>query len=119
MEQFCKTLGYIIYILGTIGSFMVAKSVGDIIRGNSFILIALVFISFEFAVVVQGTMMVCLGEILSYVQSLKVYTEVAVENSNGRQDEKLLTKGGWKCSKCGKVNPQYTGTCSCGEARYK
>lgn len=28
-------------------------------------------------------------------------------------EENLLKKGGWKCT-CGKVNPSYTGTCSCG-----
>ena len=26
--------------------------------------------------------------------------------------------GSWTCDKCGKSNPMYTGTCSCGNSRY-
>lgn len=27
---------------------------------------------------------------------------------------KVMGNGGWKCTKCGDINPWYTGTCSCG-----
>ncbi len=29
-------------------------------------------------------------------------------------DRKMLENGGWKCKKCGRINPSYTGTCACG-----
>ena len=31
-------------------------------------------------------------------------------------DQKTLANGGWKCT-CGRVNPSYTGTCSCGKKK--
>ncbi len=30
---------------------------------------------------------------------------------------KSVKQGEWKCSKCGKVNPNFVGTCSCGQSR--
>ncbi len=34
------------------------------------------------------------------------------------RDNKVMKADGWKCPKCGKVNPGYTGTCSCGQSKY-
>lgn len=34
-------------------------------------------------------------------------------------NEKMLSGGGWRCHKCGKVNPNYTGTCSCGKDKFE
>lgn len=31
-----------------------------------------------------------------------------------KKDNEMLANGGWKCKKCGKVHPSYTGTCGCG-----
>lgn len=33
------------------------------------------------------------------------------------QQQSLLEQGGWKCNKCGNVNPSYTGTCNCGNLK--
>ncbi len=32
-------------------------------------------------------------------------------------DEKTLKQGGWECSRCGRINPAYTGTCACGNRK--
>lgn len=29
-------------------------------------------------------------------------------------EKKILENGGWKCSKCGRINANYTGSCACG-----
>lgn len=34
-------------------------------------------------------------------------------------DERTLASGGWVCSRCGKVQPSYTGTCGCGNTKDK
>jgi len=41
------------------------------------------------------------------------------EQRKARHDAEVLQSGGWKCNFCGKVNPQYTGTCSCGNTKYE
>lgn len=33
------------------------------------------------------------------------------------QEKKIISDGGWKCNKCGRVNPNYTGTCACGVSK--
>lgn len=32
-------------------------------------------------------------------------------------EKKMLSNGGWKCNKCGRVNPSYTGSCGCGMSK--
>lgn len=34
-----------------------------------------------------------------------------------RADAALLAQNGWKCPRCGKVNPSHTGSCGCGTTR--
>jgi len=34
--------------------------------------------------------------------------------TNDQYYKELLAEGGWGCEKCGRANPAYTGTCSCG-----
>lgn len=35
-----------------------------------------------------------------------------------KRKQDMFAKGGWVCKKCGLVNPNYTGTCSCGNPKY-
>lgn len=55
---------------------------------------------------------------------------VAMPQRHGGSESKLLRtakssetevkyKNGWKCDKCGCVNPEYTGTCSCGNSKFR
>lgn len=32
--------------------------------------------------------------------------------------ERTLRNGGWRCDKCNRINPSYTGTCACGNSKY-
>lgn len=36
-----------------------------------------------------------------------------------KREQGLLSRGGWRCSKCNLVNASYVTTCVCGEARSK
>jgi len=48
-----------------------------------------------------------------YASSI-LLSEVTKESN----DRRLLASGGWKCTRCGRVNPSYTGTCGCGGTKY-
>lgn len=41
-------------------------------------------------------------------------TSLFADESKQRQNQQILSKGGWQCKKCGRVNPEYTSTCACG-----
>lgn len=40
--------------------------------------------------------------------------EISYEIREENHQKNLLANGGWKCSRCGTVQPAYTGTCGCG-----
>lgn len=40
-------------------------------------------------------------------------TQAAAKHS----EDQILQNNGWKCNRCGRVNPNYTGTCGCGISR--
>ncbi len=44
----------------------------------------------------------------------KSIAEKEAREKNEQLEKKLLNSGGWKCKKCGKIHPSYTGTCGCG-----
>ena len=48
----------------------------------------------------------------SYYET-KILSSVAME----KHDNDILKNSGWKCKKCGRVNPSYTGTCACGNTK--
>lgn len=43
--------------------------------------------------------------------------EVADHEAEKAREQAILSSNGWKCSKCGRVNPSYTGTCGCGTSK--
>lgn len=47
-----------------------------------------------------------------------VLSKAAAEKKQQNYNETILKNGGWKCENCGKANPAYTGTCSCGNSKY-
>ena len=44
---------------------------------------------------------------------IKYYLQARNPKSQQEQDKELLASGGWKCT-CGRTNPSYTFTCTCG-----
>ena len=45
------------------------------------------------------------------------YEEVTDREAEKAREQAMLNSDGWKCSKCGRVNPGYTGTCGCGTSK--
>ena len=39
------------------------------------------------------------------------------KEQKARADAVLLAQNGWKCARCGRVNPGHTGSCGCGTTR--
>lgn len=37
---------------------------------------------------------------------------------NTMADRKLMDQGGWRCTKCGRTNAVYVGTCACGASKH-
>lgn len=65
-----------------------------------------------------------IGLIIVACKSKKSYTDYVSSTllsaaSQEANDKKVISNGGWKCSKCGRVNPSYTGTCACGGSKYE
>ena len=53
----------------------------------------------------------------SYNSSSSSLFAAAAEEKMKIQQQSLLEQGGWKCNKCGNVNPSYSGTCNCGNLK--
>ncbi len=51
------------------------------------------------------------------VKSEDKLAALAKEKAVRENVEKTLRNGGWKCSKCNRINPSYIGTCACGNSK--
>ncbi len=69
-----------------------------------------------------------LGALFAIVASTLITVAKSLENgiaaaskgnspSSSADSRPAMSNGGWRCS-CGKVNPHYTGTCSCGRSKH-
>lgn len=46
------------------------------------------------------------------------YDDIAVTQKNDPEKERdMLSRGGWRCKSCGKVNSSYMSSCVCGRSR--
>ncbi|MGN0384824.1 MAG: hypothetical protein ACI4EX_02980 [Lachnospiraceae bacterium] len=48
----------------------------------------------------------------------KNYNDYIYYSDERERKQDMMSSGGWVCKKCGLVNPNYTGTCSCGNPKY-
>lgn len=129
MKLVCKYLGYCVIVLGILGSIFLAKNFGVTIeesyRGieltRSWPLTIIYFIAGLLSVSICASILLGISEILEYLESVKeVRTEGPIQEEDPisrLESEQLAESTFWKCSECGKSNPPYTGTCSCGQAR--
>lgn len=117
MQKACKIMGFITLIFGIIGTIILAVVFGKesantiLISGyekrNWALTIGYLF-SGGFATAVLTVIFFSIAEILDYLQY------------NYEKNEPELTPQyegeGWKCE-CGRTNPNYTGTCTCGRTK--
>lgn len=130
MRDWCTKLGIAVAILGTIGSIAIAYTYGQEIKfSGSYIqiehtvrdwpLTIIFFCISMFSVVVLTTILLAISTILEKLEKLE-YSEVnasaTFEAHRSLFDIPSENDGSWVCE-CGKRNPSYTGTCSCGRSK--
>ena len=66
------------------------------------------------------------GFFFSLIAVLVALSKPQVQNSENtvqaaaeKRDQAMLSDNGWKCDKCGRTNPSYTGTCVCGQSKLR
>lgn len=114
MKNTCNGLAVIVGLLGFIGSIWLAFNLG----GNWFKAI-LCFILGCLLTAMVTVIFMGIAEILEKLEDLgykmgeirKTVNEMRDSNSEIPEDK-------WKCSKCGRLNENYTGSCACGASRY-
>lgn len=137
MEDYCKVIGKVWLVLGTIGSFILANVNGRVIEDVSMYGIEYKrnlpltlgwFFGCMFAVLTIVVICHALAEIIETLDNVHYNTnnrEEELENSVNYM-RKLTAEGGnnpaskngyWRCQKCGRENSFYTGTCACGELK--
>lgn len=129
MKLVCKYLGYCVIVLGGLGSIFIAKNLGVTIEESyqgieltrSWPLTIIYFFAGILSVSICASILLGISEILEYLEAVKeVRTEgpVQAEDPLSRLEaERPAENTFWKCPGCGKNNPPYTGTCSCGQAK--
>ena len=79
------------------------------------------------ALTVFGVIFLCLVQSYSkkateaYEEYLKSFNlqQQNTPNTNGIYNQNTVSSSDWHCPNCGKVNPNYVGTCGCGEVKPK
>jgi len=121
MKGMLKALAYVELILGVIGSFFTAKAFG-----MSFVKMSYernwpmtigIFVGSLFCFVILFVIMVAIEEILHNQDT--IYKKITEGNADTKAfiNSDPTSFDGWKCSKCGKNNANYVGTCSCGNTK--
>ena len=57
-------------------------------------------------------------ETVSYTQYTSGNQPAYRREQSEEMKREIMMNNGWKCSKCGRANPHYTGTCACGNSKY-
>lgn len=80
-----------------------------------------------FAVGIFGTalgtvILISLGEILENQETitrrcLDIESKLGTVQQKNKEADDVAYKGSWKCSKCGRLNASYIGTCGCGQVK--
>ena len=123
MKGTCKFLGILTLILGIIGSFVLAYALGSdghrFYSDRNWVLTIILFVSGVISTAIPSTILLGISEVLEGIESVKFLQNNPEESSSflNKLVEEKQNKTFWKCPNCGKSNPPYTGTCSCGCAK--
>jgi len=113
-----KVLSIILFFLVVIVSVVLACVLG--FEGGDFESPALFFgflIGGSLGAYISSLILCGFGELIEELTSIRVYCKKIDDKlQETGSDDKLLAKGGWKCT-CGRTNPSYTTTCACGTNR--
>ncbi|MGN0480359.1 MAG: hypothetical protein ACI4EV_02175 [Lachnospiraceae bacterium] len=126
LSKICKGIGWTIIILGVIYSLSIAIQGAKPQYSSEkfhFWAFLLTFAIGSLVSAASSIIFFVISEILSRLATID-YNLYAIANSRhmssaneAARNESLLDKGGWRCDRCGKINPGYTGTCACGNVK--
>ena len=125
MKKICKTLGTISFVVGAIGSIVLAVTAGVTLsisrHGNldkvrNWPLTIIYFIACLLCTAIFSFILLGISEVLERLETITKVQNTLVQNTTpDTKDES--PQDYWKCPQCGKNNPPYTGTCSCGNSK--
>lgn len=128
MKEICKKIAIVVLVLGVIGSFALAAQLGkgyeygfyDIQEERDWFMTIVYFISGVVSTGIFSVIFFALAEILEKLESLEYNSKPAARlNTTGfendmKREEYMVNNGGWKCSRCGRINDMTVGSCACG-----
>lgn len=120
-------IGFISTIIDGIVAYDMSYSTG----GSVFIAIITSLVSWTLYAVIEyftyHVLSLLIAALASIVENTRISADVALYSK--AKEEGLLVKttpvakgsgeGTWRCKKCGRIMPQYTGTCACGNTKYE
>lgn len=123
MKNVCKYIGVAIFVLGIIGSFIIASKLGNLGYERDWGLTFGCFLGGIFSTVVQSVMFFALSELLEDNEFLSNQINNIKSETNQKENEAVKTekkeiKDGWICPECGLKNYKYTFTCGCGYSKH-
>lgn len=129
MGALCKKLAIVYGVLGGLGTLYLAYYLGAPLKyygikseRNWGITLA-VFFGMGFAVAIGTAMLYTIGEIHDKLTSLYYRDKISFSEAESKglaeigraaEEKKILSKGGWKCPKCDRLNYSYVMSCACG-----
>lgn len=129
MKKWCAGLGAFNAFFGTIGSFLVASELGKKVQitdkyftqtVRDWPLTIGIFAGCMLSVIVLATFLFGLSVALGKLEAIEASLSESYDEGGEGSSYSLLNNssdgGYWTCA-CGKRNPNYTGTCSCGRDR--
>lgn len=142
LESLVKIIFWVLTVLSIIGFLIYSLLISSTLDAISYYSDtgSLKFVYILFALIVTGAFIalyyICTLMILSYLNlvgfaraTASTLNEISEKmdykgvpskqsNSSGISANANIPKSGeWKCNKCGKINPNYVGTCGCGTPR--
>lgn len=131
MKNVCRILGTIFLIFGIIGAIALAWNNGvttsysaysGIEQERNILLTLIWFVAGILCTAIGTVVLMALGEILEHQESIiKKFSIIESKLNSVEQKDKeedgITYNGSWKCTKCGRVNASYTGTCACGQVK--
>ncbi|MCD7826508.1 MAG: hypothetical protein LUH14_11205 [Clostridiaceae bacterium] len=118
MKNFCKYIAICILILGMMGSIY-----GAYISGTDTASMITYFLVGIISTIISFVIFLALYEILDALEDIqtrliKITTQKNESANSDTPDNKTSdSMNGWECPQCGRINPNYTTTCACGNSK--
>lgn len=130
MKHFCNTMAYLVLLVGTILSGVIASEYGKSLKTvgdywgieRDWGATTILFLLCMFLTLILFTILKAQGTILGLLERPSINTEsypLLSQKKTNEERKKPLSKGDWICPACGKTNHSYVSTCSCGETKGK